>query len=303
MAKAQVTVPVFYREEMLAHSDSFSPSAGKPRHVVAAWTSASMPIRIESYPRASLEELCRCHDPAYVRGVLSLELPNGFGNRREDVARSLPWTTGAMLAAAREALRSGIACAPVSGFHHARYAGGGGFCTFNGLMVTASALLSEGTVQRILILDCDQHFGDGTEEILERLHLSSQVENASFGRWFDAPGDADAYLAELRVQVSRFAHCDLVLYQAGADVHVDDPLGGVLTTEQMIERDRIVFEAARRASVPIAWNLAGGYQEPLARVVELHVNTMRCCALAYNAGAGAQPTNPAEVHESRDARS
>ena len=285
MAKAQVTVPVFYREEMLAHSDSFSPSAGKPRHVVTAWTSASMPIRIESYPRASLEELCRCHDPAYVRGVLSLELPNGFRNRREDVARSLPWTTGAMLAAAREALRNGAACAPVSGFHHARYAGGGGFCTFNGLMVTASALLSEGTVQRILILDCDQHFGDGTEEILERLHLSSQVENASFGRWFGAPSDADAYLAKLREQVSRVAHFDLVLYQAGADVHVDDPLGGVLTTEQMIERDRIVFEAARRASVPIAWNLAGGYQEPLARVVELHVNTMRCCALAYNAGA------------------
>ena len=32
---------------------------------------------------------------------------------------------------------------------------------------------------------------------------------------------------------------------------------------------------------PIAWSLAGGHQEPLSRVVELHVNTMRCCALAY----------------------
>jgi acetoin utilization deacetylase AcuC-like enzyme len=285
--EADRTIPVFYREEMLAHADSFSPSAGKPRHVVAAWASASMPIRIESYPPATFQELCQSHDTAYVRGVLSLELQNGFGNRREDVARSLPWTAGAMLAAAREALRSGIACAPVSGFHHARYAAGGGFCTFNGLVVAASALLSEGTVRRVLILDCDQHFGDGTEEILERLRLSSQVENASFGRWFDAPSDAEAYLAELREQVLRIAHFDLVLYQAGADVHVDDPLGGVLTTEQVIERDWIVFEATRRASVPIAWNLAGGYQEPLARVVELHINTMRCCALAYNARAGA----------------
>ena len=210
-----------------------------------------------------------------------MQLPNGFDNRRADVARSLPWTTGAMLAGACEALRGGVACAPVSGFHHAHYAAGGGFCTFNGLMVTARALLSEGIVRRILILDCDQHFGDGTEQILLQLDLAGKVENVSFGRWFGAPRDADAYLAELRQQVSRFSDFDIVLYQAGADVHVEDPMGGVLTTEQMIERDRIVFEAAAQAGVPIAWNLAGGYQEPLLRVVELHVNTMRCCAQVY----------------------
>lgn len=299
VAKAQGTIPVFYREEMLAHSDSFSPSAGKPRHVVEAWSAASLPICNEAYPPATLEELCRSHDPAYVRGVLSLELPNGFGNRRADVAQSLPWTTGAMLAAAREALRSGVACAPVSGFHHARYAAGGGFCTFNGLAVTASALLTEGLVERVMILDCDQHFGDGTEQILDRLDLEGKVENVSFGRWFGAPRDADAYLTMLREQVSWFADFDLVLYQAGADVHVDDPLGGVLTTEQMIERDRTVFEAAHDAAVPIAWNLAGGYQEPLSRVVQLHVNTMRCCTLVYNAAAGTQSNNLRKRHESR----
>jgi acetoin utilization deacetylase AcuC-like enzyme len=76
----------------------------------------------------------------------------------------------------------------------------------------------------------------------------------------------------------------LVLYQAGADVHVDDPLGGVLTTEQMIERDRIVFDAARVSETPIAWDLARGYQEPLAKVVGLHVNTLRECVKAFAAG-------------------
>ena len=286
MGEAENSIPVFYREEMLAHSDSFSPSAGKPRHVVAAWTAASFPIRIESYPAATLDELFRSHDPAYVRGVLSTNFRNGFGNRRADVALSLPWTTGAMLAAAREALRSGVACAPVSGFHHARYAAGGGFCTFNGLMVTANALLSESLVRRVMILDCDQHFGDGTEQILEQLDLEGTVENVSFGRWFSAPRDADAYLAGLHQQIARFADFDLVLYQAGADVHVEDPLGGVLTTEQMIERDRVVFEAAVQAGVPIAWNLAGGYQEPLSRVVTLHVNTMHQCAQIYCGRAG-----------------
>ena len=200
---------MFYREEMLADADSFSPSAGKPKPVVTAWLTAGLPIRIQSYPAATVEELCLSHDPGYVRGVLATKLSNGFGNRRPDVARSLPWTTGAMLAASREALRSGVACASVSGFHHAHYGSGGGFCTFNGLTVAAAALLSESQVQRVLILDCDQHFGDGTEEILERLNLAHQVENASFGRWFGAPRDADAYLAELGRQVSRFGDFDL----------------------------------------------------------------------------------------------
>jgi acetoin utilization deacetylase AcuC-like enzyme len=153
-------------------------------------------------------------------------------------------------------------------------------------MVTAAKLLSEKLVDRVLILDWDQHYGDGTEEIIQRLSLSAAVDNVTFGRWFHAPADAPSYLARLRETGRRFGDFDLVLYQAGADVHVDDPLGGVLTTEQMIERDRIVFEAARDRSVPIVWNLAGGYQEPLAKVVALHVNTMRECARAYVENSG-----------------
>jgi acetoin utilization deacetylase AcuC-like enzyme len=158
-------------------------------------------------------------------------------------------------------------------------------------MVTATALLREGLVRLVMILDCDQHFGDGTEQILERLDLAGSVENISFGQWFGRPTDASAYLTELVQQVSRLPGFDLVLYQAGADVHVDDPLGGVLTTEQMIERDRVVFEAPVKAGVPIAWNLAGGYQEPLSRIVTLHVNTMHQCALIYCDRAGSRRTD------------
>ena len=92
---------------------------------------------------------------------------------KPSVARSLPWTSGALLSAARHTLSQGIACAPVSGFRHASYSHGRGFCTFNGLMVTAAKLLSEKLVDRVIILDCDQHYGDGTEEIIQRLSLSA----------------------------------------------------------------------------------------------------------------------------------
>ena len=81
--------------------------------------------------------------------------------------------------------------------------------------------------------------------------------------------------------MQRFAACDLLLYQAGADPHVDDPLGGWLTTQQLRERDRGVFQTARSLGVPIAWNLAGGYQANLRKVLDIHDNTMLECLCAY----------------------
>ena len=75
--------------------------------------------------------------------------------------------------------------------------------------------------------------------------------------------------------------CDVVLYQAGADPHIDDPLGGWLTIEQLRERDRLVFENAERFGLPIAWNLAGGYQSPLRKVLDIHDNTMLECVSVF----------------------
>ncbi len=274
-------IPVFYSEDMLAEAGSFSQSAGKPRHVLAAWQKAGLPITVHSITPASVMDVCLAHDPVYVRGVLDGKLPNGFDNTSLEVARSLPYTTGAMIGAARAALAGGCACAPVSCFHHAQYSSAGGYCTFNGLVITGAKLLAEEALRRVLILDCDTHYGDGTDGILERLGLARSITNATFGRWFHQPRHASAYLQRLRETATGFDAFDLILYQAGADVHVDDPLGGVLTTEQMIERDQIVFDAARATETPIAWNLAGGYQEPLSKVVNLHVNTMRACAAVY----------------------
>jgi hypothetical protein len=67
----------------------------------------------------TLEDLYRAHDRAFVDGVPAGQIPNGFGTKAKDVAESLPWTVGAMLSAAREAIKNGaIAAAPLSGFHH-----------------------------------------------------------------------------------------------------------------------------------------------------------------------------------------
>lgn len=208
--------------------------------------------------------------------MLALRADNGFGNRSAAVAQSLMYTSGAMLAAARHALSArDVACAPCSGFHHAGYAQAAGFCTFNGLMVTALKLKADSVVRRVGILDCDQHYGDGTDGIIDRLHAGDWVRHVSAGRHYQR--EATTFLAALPEFVRGFADCDVLLYQAGADPHVDDPLGGYLDDDQLAQRDAIVFAETRRLGIPIAWNLAGGYQQPLRKVLDIHDRTMAAC--------------------------
>jgi acetoin utilization deacetylase AcuC-like enzyme len=288
-------VPVFYSEELLAESGGYSPSASKPRAVVEAWKKADLPITLKPIVQATIEDLCLAHNPEFVSSILAGTARNGFGNHRSDVARSLPFTTGAMLSAAKAALECGIACAPVSGFHHAGYSTATMFCTFNGLMVTALKLLRTKQVRSVLILDLDQHYGNGTDEIKRTLGIDKEIINATFGRWYDNPSQASEYLARLHLAVKQFPKFDLVIYQAGADLHVEDPLGGVLDSDQMRERDAIVFEAARNSGVPLVWDLAGGYQDPISKVVRIHMATMEECARAYVGPLEARTLSGAEI--------
>ena len=280
--------PVFYTPAMSATTASYSPSSGKPALVVQDWQQ-HWDIAILEPRQATLNELKLAHDPDYVDGVLACTLPNGFRNHDPAVAATLPWTVGAMLSAAEWAVeRYGTACAPVSGFHHAHWDRGGGFCTFNGLMIAALALRAEGLVKKVAVLDCDEHYGNGTDDIIERLGLETFIRHVTAGRGY--PRNRRAFLNVLPDIVAGFADCDLILYQAGADPHIDDPLGGWLSTEELYERDRRVFAAARRHALPVAWNLAGGYQRPIEKVLEIHDNTLRACIAEHLSAEAMVPT-------------
>ncbi|MBN8462136.1 MAG: hypothetical protein J0M01_04880 [Dechloromonas sp.] len=281
-------IPVFYTPAMVADSGSYSPSAAKPAEAVASWQRLGLPLNIVSPQPVTAGQLATAHDAGFVADVLAGRRNNGFGNRSPAVAASLPLTSGAFLAAAREALANGIgAVAPCSGFHHAGYDYAGGFCTFNGLMVTANTLFAEGRVSRVGILDFDQHWGNGTDDIIARLHLDDAVVHYS-PREYSRASRAEAFLTAIPKILERFARCDLILYQAGADPHVDDPLGGWLTTGQIHRRDRAVFDGLRRLGIPVAWNLAGGYQRDagggIRPVLDIHDNTLvafaEACGLA-----------------------
>jgi acetoin utilization deacetylase AcuC-like enzyme len=273
-------LPVFYTPRMVARPKTFSPSAAKPVKVVESWQRAGLPVDVIEPVPVTVAQLKLVHKPDYVDDVLACRRANGFSDLSKGVADSLPWTSGAMLSAARHALATGgVACAPCSGFHHARYAAGGGYCTFNGLMLAAVVLQREGLLTRIGIIDCDMHWGDGTSSIIDVLGAEGWVQHFSAGTDYVEPSQAAAFFARLEDEVKAAAACDLVLYQAGADPHVNDPLGGFLTTEELRIRDQIVFQGLARLSVPVAWNLAGGYQqEPdgsIPAVLEIHLNTAR----------------------------
>ncbi len=305
-------IPVFYSEQMVADSASYSPSAAKPKAVVAAWQEAGFPLSLQKPTSARVKQLELAHDNIYVLDVLTCTTNNGFGNRSPDVAQSLVYTSGAMLCASREALANGcVAAAPCSGFHHAGFDHGGGFCTFNGLMVAAMTLIDERLADRVGILDLDQHWGDGTQNIIKYLGVKNKIRHYHPAMDFRGNHDAARFLDSLPGIVEKFSDCDLVLYQAGADPHVADPLGGWMTTDELQRRDRLVFEGLAALDTPVAWNLAGGYQRDkdgsIRPVIEIHENTMKECVRVFVDAAAFRVGSPgkgngadANLHETNE---
>jgi acetoin utilization deacetylase AcuC-like enzyme len=147
-------------------------------------------------------------------------------------------------------------------------------------MVTAMTLHESDEARRVGILDFDQHYGDGTDHIIDHLCVD-WINHFSAGQHYYFPADAKRFLASIPGLVASMKNCDVILYQAGADPHIDDPLGGWLTTRQLFERDRLVFQTAAQLRIPVAWNLAGGYQTPLRKVLEIHDGTMEACAATH----------------------
>jgi acetoin utilization deacetylase AcuC-like enzyme len=270
---------VLYTPRMVADSRSMSPSAAKPAAVVEAWLRRGLAIEVIEPEPVTVDELARVHDRAYVEAVLAGRRRNGFGNTSPEVAATLVYTSGAMLSAARLAIaRRTITCAPCSGFHHAGDKAGG-FCTFNGLVVAACALRAEGLAQRVGILDCDMHYGDGTDELIEKLDAATWITHYTAGADYHSPRHANEFFERLPGIVHSMRDCDVVLYQAGADPHVEDPLGGWLTTDELRRRDAIVFETCWTLGLSVAWNFAGGYQVEadgsIPKVLAIHENTAR----------------------------
>ncbi|QLE84997.1 histone deacetylase [Shewanella sp. Scap07] len=236
-------------------------------------------------PKAlDLQVLSQHHAPDYVEQVLTLQLANslakriGFPQTKAIVDRSCYSVAGTILAT-QQALQHGIAIQLSGGYHHAHYDFGSGYCIFNDLIVAAKEI-NQQYDYKVLIFDCDVHQGDGTaamaqdnEQIITcSVHCQSnfparkQVSDHDIGLE-DGLGD-DPYVQTIDavfrylVQLHR---PDMVIYDAGVDIHQQDDLGRLsVSTAGILARDLAVLNIAKKQQIPIACVIGGGYsKDPL----------------------------------------
>ena len=265
--------------------------------VEAAELSGGEPLLV---PRAASDaQLLLAHDAAYLQRVVTGSLaPSevrriGFPWTAQMVERSRR-STGATVEACRAALEQGVAVSLAGGTHHAFRDRGAGYCVFNDAAVAALAMQSEGRANRVLIVDCDVHQGDGTAAILAD---DSSVFTFSIhaGKNFpfqkaesdldialpDAAGD-ELYLSSLRhglCHALSASRPDLAVYLAGADPFEDDRLGRLSVSKEGLRlRDQMLFAMCADFGVQVAVVMAGGYARHIEDSVDIHFNTVRLAA-------------------------
>jgi acetoin utilization deacetylase AcuC-like enzyme len=197
---------------------------------------------------------------------------------------------GGSILAAQCALRDGFGANLGGGFHHAYPDHGEGFCAIHDVAVAIRRLQADGAVRKAMVVDTDVHHGNGTAAIFRGdpsvFTLSIHQENnypahkppSSIDLNMKDRADDDEYLGALLPAVQKALdefRPELLFYVGGADPFSEDQLGGLsLTKKGLKERDRRVFEEARRRGIPVATALAGGYARRVEDTVRIHVNTI-----------------------------
>lgn len=248
---------------------------------------------LDEAPAATREQICRIHDADYVAAALS-------GQLEERAIRKIgfPWSpmlmertlrsVGATVAASRYALEQGCGLQISGGYHHAHRDHGSGFCLFNDLVIAAQACLDEGRCEQVLIVDLDVHQGDGSaalcagrrDIITLSLHGEHNFPHHKAASHLDFPLPSgmtdDAYLTTLQQALSlalRLYSPDLILYQAGVDVHHADELGYLSLSDAGVRlRDAMVFDYAIKHGLPIAAVPGGGYRRDWQQLIPLHMS-------------------------------
>jgi acetoin utilization deacetylase AcuC-like enzyme len=115
--------------------------------------------------------------------------------------------------------------------HHAGSNSCWGFCWFNNIAVAVEKLRRKGAVNKVLIVDIDLHFGDGTDNIFE------DTPEVSYYHLFGIDG--------LRQCLSVKNDCDMIAVSAGFDMHIKD-WGFILRTQDYTTIGKLIAEHARR---------------------------------------------------------
>ena len=214
----------------------------------------------------------------------------GFPWSEQLIQRTLT-SAGGTVASAELALEHGLAIHLSGGYHHAHFDFGSGFCLINDLALAAFKALEQPDVDKVLIVDSDVHHGDGTATLCQNM---PDVVTLSFhcGKNFPArKPDSDIDIALNReVEDQEFLSTfksvvetainlhqpDLVIYDAGVDIHIDDELGYLnVTTDGIYQRDYWLLNHCLNRQLPVGCVVGGGYRTDHQDLVEPHMQLIR----------------------------
>jgi acetoin utilization deacetylase AcuC-like enzyme len=263
-------------------------------------------------PAASEQQLRLAHDADYLQRVI-----DGALSEREVRELGFPWSeglversrrsNGATIAACRAALEDGAAASLAGGTHHAHRDRAQGYCVFNDSAVASRTLQQDGSVQRVLIADCDVHQGNGTAAIFRddptvftlSIHggdnFPKRKEQSDLDIALPDGTEDEAYLHALELGLSEAlgrAQPDVVIYLAGADPYVGDRLGRLaLTKEGLAARDALIYQQCGKRGLPVAVTMGGGYAHHVDDIVDIHYRSIALAAelLTGNAPASCSP--------------
>ena len=263
------------------------------RHIVAGERAEAEGIAtLIPSQKAKVEDLLLAHTPEYVQALRSGQPADLASTGGEwfpgsiDVSLSV---LGAFLGAIDSALTDGVAGMLGGGGHHAYPDHGGGLSPVNDMAIGVHHLRGRG-IRRVLVLDLDAHFGNGTAASFPNdpdLFLFDFHGHASdfwhpdtphlFKNFRDEPA-ARLYLQALRKELPNVLgefRPEACLYAAGMDVFSGTPNPPLrLRIPDIEKREAFVFEALSSGQVPVAYVHAGGYAS-LETLAALHLITAR----------------------------
>lgn len=229
--------------------------------------------------------------------MAAYELIDDFGNyNRYDPAKALFPLSRLMenelnkaagtLECCKTALDTGFCFYLGGGSHHAQKDFGAGFCVLNDVVLSLRILQHKGKIKNAWVIDVDAHKGDGTSALTYSdpsirtlsIHMAKgwplDREESMFPLSFipsdiEIPveeGEDHLYNEKLKkglTSLSLFGSPDIALVVSGTDPFEKDELksssGINLTLEQMMERDRLVYDFLKDRNIPSAYIMSGGY--------------------------------------------
>jgi len=246
---------------------------------------------------ANYLDLTKAHHEEYIKKIDELSLSKeeerklGFPMVPSVKKRSYMATGGTILSA-ELALKHKLACNTAGGSHHAFPDSGNGYCVFNDVAVAAYNLLDKHQVKKILIFDLDVHQGDGTAKIFENnekvytlsIHskknypLIKQKSDQDIEVEDDITDEEYLNTVSKSLKIVNKMNFDFVFYVAGVDIHKNDKLGKLnISTEGIIEREKMVIKNFYKNNVPLCGVLGGGYNKDFDHLVYLHSILHRTC--------------------------